>query len=39
MAEQFTEAGQIGKDIRSKLGSAVKAAGSGAMLLVWLTSQ
>lgn len=31
MAEQkFTEAGQIGKDIRSKLGSAVKAAGSGA---------
>lgn len=26
----FTEAGQIGKDIRSKLGSAVKAAGSGA---------
>lgn len=30
MAEKFTEAGQIGKDIRSKLGSAVKAAGSGA---------
>ncbi len=30
MAEKFTEAGQLGKDIRSKLGSAVKAAGSGA---------
>jgi hypothetical protein len=30
MAEKFTEAGQFGKDIRSKLGSAVKAAGSGA---------
>jgi hypothetical protein len=30
MARKFTEAGQLGKDIRFKLNSAVKVAGSGA---------